>query len=531
MAIKITTHLLMKGQTMKAVVSDQEITKPPGTDRARRLFVLNTLSSATAATAVATLAACGGSEGGDGGAVSRLSSSLPASSPQIPSAAPSAGAQTFSLAYQDPPVANPLKGFVPYGGDNSSFPHSMQWFYIALKDIQTDYEKFDWTNLEARLSSIADRGYQAAFRVYLDYPQSAYGVPAFLSHVPKQLYTDHGNGTGNPNNTSYSPDYTHVDLRRAIVNFIKAFGEKYDKDPRIGFITAGLLGFWGEWHTYTGSGPSVASIPETLMGDVLDAYKLAFPSKMILARGPVDSIRQKMQDYTRLGFHDDSFALSTIDTTDWHFWPRMQRNGLDQIWKTRPMGGEVFPGLQGCIFNDASPCTKQKNQNFDEAVKTTHASWLMSYGAFMNISAAERQRTVAASQLLGYTLHVSKATLAPTRVGQGLRGTVSIENRGVAPFYYPWTVELAAVDSAGKITKWAMVWDLRTVLPGEPKVWAFDFSSHGLPAGSYTLVMGVANPMTTAHAKTKGLALKFANATQDKRVSGWLSLGGFAVAA
>ena len=25
---------------------------------------------------------------------------------------------------------------------------------------------------------------------------------------------------------------------------------RYDGDPRIGFVQLGLLGFWGEWHTY-----------------------------------------------------------------------------------------------------------------------------------------------------------------------------------------------------------------------------------------------------------------------------------------
>jgi len=36
----------------------------------------------------------------------------------------------------------------------------------------------------------------------------------------------------------------------ALENFIEAFGKRYDGDPRIGFIEVGLIGFWGELHTW-----------------------------------------------------------------------------------------------------------------------------------------------------------------------------------------------------------------------------------------------------------------------------------------
>lgn len=50
-----------------------------------------------------------------------------------------------------------------------------------------------------------------------------------------------------------TPDYEDKNLRRSIKSLVAALGKKYDGDPRIGFITAGLLGTWGEWHTYPNS--------------------------------------------------------------------------------------------------------------------------------------------------------------------------------------------------------------------------------------------------------------------------------------
>lgn len=132
-------------------------------------------------------------------------------------------------------------------------------------------------------------------------------MPAFLSHVPYHAYIDHGNGT---HSTSYSPDYAHADLRTALRNFIAALGARYDGDPRIGFITVGLLGFWGEWHTWPHE-DWMASV--TVMNEVLDAYGTAFDETRLLVREPKDGTGMGQR---RLGFHDDSFAYSTGNPPD-----------------------------------------------------------------------------------------------------------------------------------------------------------------------------------------------------------------------
>ena len=85
------------------------------------------------------------------------------------------------------------------------------------------------------------------FRVYLDYPGKTTGIPQdpLDAGLATHSYTDYGN-----DGRSVSPDYENPLLRQALTNFIAALGARYDGDPRIGFITVGLLGFWGEWHTY-----------------------------------------------------------------------------------------------------------------------------------------------------------------------------------------------------------------------------------------------------------------------------------------
>jgi hypothetical protein len=415
----------------------------------------------------------------------------------------------FSLGQGPAPADNPLKGFMPYSG-SFTFPHSMEWFYIPMKDIQTDYTAFDWTRLDARLQAIAGRGHQAVFRIYLDYPNQPYGVPDFLAHVPKNAYTDAGNGR---NATSYSPDYSNADLRRALGALIAALGARYDGDPRIGFIQVGLLGFWGEWHTFPNT--SWMASPE-VMTEVLDAYQAAFTHTLLMMREPKSGVDC---DRPGLGFHDDSFAYTTIGTTSWHFWPRITAAGLDASWQDRPIGGEVRPEVQSCMWDDV-PCTPA-GQDFEACVDTTHASMMLNSGAF-SLTGTARDRAIVGAQRLGYALYVPSCQVTPSPLTSGgsLQVTVSIRNVGVAPFYYPWTVELGALSAAGALQTWTTSWDLRGVPSGGATVqWTHVVPRHGLQAGSYTLLMRVVNPLGT------GKAFRFANQSQDQHRAGWLSLG------
>jgi Domain of unknown function (DUF4832) len=397
---------------------------------------------------------------------------------------------------------------MPYAG-NHAFPHSLEWFYIPLSALQTDYDSFSWAELDQQLDAISARGHQAAFRVYLDYPGKASGMPNFLSQVARRSYSEDGGGS--------SPDYSNPDLQRALLSFIGALGARYDGDPRVGFITAGLIGFWGEWHTYPHNDWMAST---TFLNQVLDTYERAFPRTMILAREPKTGVNM---DRARLGFHDDSFAFSTLGTTSWHFKPLLQEAGLNDAWRTRTIGGELRPEVQPCVWN--KPSCVPSGQDFSLSVSATHASWILNDYIFTNsINSEQWVRAISGARSLGYTLHVPTATVG-ARQGGPLRGNVTVENRGVAPFYYPWTVRVGVLDGQGKLHMWPMNWDLRKVLPDAPQTWNFDIAGHGLPAGSYTLLVGVLNPLAG------GRPLRFANNSQDENIDGWLSLGQFNVRA
>jgi hypothetical protein len=432
-------------------------------------------------------------------------------------------AQARQLEYAPTPADNPLKGLVPYAGQRKdAFPHSMEFDYVAYSALVKGYDTFDWQPLEKLLNASAQRGKQAIFRIYLEYPKKKNIIPEFLIKdglkVHKYLNT---NTQPFPPADVETPDYENANLRRSLKNFIAAFGKKYDGDPRIAYITAGLLGTWGEWHTYP---RSELFASKTVQQEVLDAYEAAFTQTPILLRYPRGtSDRNDASNAERkFGYHDDSFAWATLHTgkkaDDWFYMTALQKAGALDKWKTQPIGGEIRPEAWGKVF-DANPGVKEI-QNFDQCVNETHVSWLMDTGMFQGKPSAERvKRATEAIGRMGYDFQVTTA-----KIDHPEPGKVSVEwetiNRGVAPMYHRWELELGLIaDGKVHLTR-VQKGRLTKLLPGDPaRNFKDTFSVKELKPGKYQVALRMPNPMPT------GKPVRFANKTQDEHLPGWITLG------
>jgi hypothetical protein len=418
----------------------------------------------------------------------------------------------YSLRYQPAPPDNPLKGFMPYAGSYSSFPYSMEYGYVPLRALMTGPANFDWTEIERLLNSSAQRGHQAVLRVYLDYPGKPTGLPQYLfdAGLATHPYDDFVNG-----GISLSPDYENPQLRSALTNFIAAFGARYDGDPRLGFIEVGLLGFWGEWHTYPHA-EWFASL--TVQGEVLAAYEKSFAVTRLLVRRPIGPTPASW----RIGYHDDSFAYETLDPPDWTFLGQLKAAGETNQWLTQPIGGEIRPEIQHCMWDTNNPNCVPPGQGYLACVEQTHASWMLNQGAFSpGLMEPEKTVALAGARRLGYEFYVSGATVTAGNPTEPLYIRLQIRNTGVAPFYYNWPVQLRLLDSHRvTVCTWATAWKLSTLLPSETNTtWSYAVGHPGLAPGSYTLMLDVKNPLTN------GVPLRFVNETQDADEPGWLTVG------
>lgn len=436
-----------------------------------------------------------------------------------------------TLAYAPAPVNNPLKGLVPYSGNHpNGFPHSMEFNYLAVSDVVVGPGQYEWRPLEKLLNEIAGRGHQAIVRFYLEYPALKGGIPSFLLRTGLKTTEWRDPNANSPSPIPIqTPDYENPDLRRTLQAFIAALGKRYDGDARIGFLTAGLLGLWGEWHDYPRSELFASA---RVQAEVMDAYERAFRKTPVLLRYPRNASDRAYaaNDARPFGYHDDSFAWATLSTgkkgDEWYFLPAMQAAGAGALakWKTQPIGGEIRPEAWGKVF-DASP-GDARIQNFRRCVEETHVTWLMDSGMFGKEATPERKtRAEEEVRRMGYEFHVSSVLVAST-IGGRHEVRLTVMNRGVAPFYYEWPARWGLLTANGDFAK---------ILPsgnrtsGEKstlthttrevgRLWNEMLDLRGIKPGRYKLLVQVPNPLPN------GLPVRFANQTQDADKDGWLTL-------
>ncbi len=428
-------------------------------------------------------------------------------------------AQTWdNLAFNNTSLrldTNPIRGLIPGFPGIRNFPYSMEFFYVSLRNTMNNLNSFNWTELETKLEVVANKGNTAVVRFYLDYPGSPIAVPQFLINagVTMNNYTVYGNDS----TKSKSPDYNNPLTMNALTNFIDSFGAKYNGDPRISIVQGGLVGFWGEWHNYPLS--TQLGMSEGNKKIIFERYISAFPNTQINIRTPQDSV--PTSSALQVGYHDDSFMESTLGPLGWHFWPKIINAGVSTVWQNHPIGGEIFPNLQSTIWN-AIP--NPLGQDFQTCVNTTHATYMLNHGIFDDaIGSTTYNNALSQNRRFGYQFYVNGVKLIAFQNGQ-INIDVRIENRGVAPFYYNWSVEFALLKSNVLTSIGTTNWNIHTIQPMDTIIKNFT-TNQILQPGTYKLLMRFVNPLTVLKPIAKQLS--FSNLEQDADRYGWLSLKTF----
>ncbi|WP_435021493.1 DUF4832 domain-containing protein [Tundrisphaera sp. TA3] len=378
------------------------------------------------------------------------------------------------------PLDNPLKGWCPYADAGPiRQPYSMVFLYAPWKDLEPEEGRYAFDRWERRSwSAPRAAGKHVVLRVYIDYPSRPSGLPGWLKEKGVKLtpYADHGGGL--------SPDYDDPRMVAAMERLIEAMGRRYDGDPRVAFIQLGLLGFWGEWHTWP-KGKLYAS--KETERRVIDAYRRAFPHKILMAR----YARDAAGDQPWLGFHDDMFPDDTDNGHDWSFLAGLRKSGRMDNWQRAAIGGEMEP-------HRAKKWLGEGYEHTVEMVERSHFTWVGPYAPALDASRSPEflGRSEALVRRMGYQFRLDEvrhpATVAP---GGSLTVAIRGENQGVAPFYYPWPVELALINAAGKVAgRWPLRCDVRSWRPGPFQVdGGVEANS---PPGRYRLALGIIDPWT-----------------------------------
>ncbi len=412
---------------------------------------------------------------------------------------------------------NPVRGLIPGFDGTRNFPYSMEFIYIPLRNTMNNLNSFNWKEFETKLEKVANKGNTAIPRFYLDYPGSPIATPQFLidAGVTMNDYSVYGNDPGE----SKSPDYNNPLTMNALLNFIENFGATYDGDPRISIVQAGLVGFWGEWHTYPLT--TELGMTEDNKRIIFEKFIEEFLNTQLNFRQPQDNVSKNVE--LQAGYHDDSFLQSTLGPQGWHFWPRISSSGVNTIWQNHPIGGEIFPDLQSTVWQTIPNAI---GQDFETCVNTTHATYLLNHGVFDDaIGSTTYNNALLQNNKLGYKFYVNGVKLNEYQNGI-INFDVRIENKGVAPFYYNWQVELALFKDNILTSLGTTNWNINTIQPNDIVIKNFT-TNQILQLGTYTILMRFVNPLTALKPNAK--QLRFANNEQDNHQNGWLSLKTFQI--
>ena len=371
------------------------------------------------------------------------------------------------------PVANPLKGYAPYVQENGlrNVPTTMTFYETSWRELEPRQGEFRLAEWEAKtFKSAAVKDKRTVLRVWMDYPNQPVGAPQWLvdAGVRMNPYDDKEVGKG------LSPDYADPRLRAALARLIAAMGARWNRDPQVAYVQLGLLGHWGEWHTW----PREALFaPPAVQKEVVDALRAAFPDKHLMGRTASGYLAQPW-----MGYHDDMIPDDTTGPEAWKFLPNLKAAGRDENWKVAPTGGEMVPGAAKRYLGPDWALMLR-------TVREAHLSWIGPYGPTMVDSddPTFQARAAELSQKLGYEFRLTRAKVAG--------GMVRLDgvNQGVAPFYYRWPARFALLDRKGSVVATSDApTDVRSWLPGP-----FTVTAH-LPKapqpGTYRLAFGLIDP-------------------------------------
>lgn len=422
-------------------------------------------------------------QGGDGGADAVSDAS--GGSAGAGDAAP----VTVRLAESDEAFRNPMKGFRPtrYIGDPDFKDHEYastfkQYIpYSALESSATDtVQKIkDWS--DANWGTLRARNLKVIPRVVIVYP----GTGEYWGDLPHD---------GTPN------QWTTPALKARLVAFVAKLGRAWDGDPRIAAVEMGLWGKWGEHNISPDTVAGSDRIPADFQTALGDAFVAAFRTTKVMVRYPT-TFRSYLRSF---GFYWDSFALPDDDNAGGGMGILYLDVGAKQM-----ISGEVAydwgdQSKLGGSPNGTLSSTTNTDYVISEITKlrTSSLGWIAEYtpdGGAISANAARMQKAFG----YRYVINDAKFT-ASVAPGGTLDVELTVANKGCAPFYYGWPIEVSLLDASRK-----PVW--RAQVPGgdisqlNGSALKGSFKLTGVPNGTYTLAAAVLDSGSNAP------SLRFAN--------------------
>ena len=393
---------------------------------------------------------------------------------------------------------NPYMGWVPwaYGGPYEQ-PHKLVYAGITWRELEPQKGLYDFTSFEKKnkFDYWRSQGVKINLRIILDYPQKNAHID-----IPDWLYNEiKGDGTHYSVDwgKGFSPNYSNTKLIVYHKQLISTLANRYNNDPIVANIQLGSLGHWGEWHTKKDSSISIPFPTIAVTDQYVQHYIDGFTNKILAMRRPFKIARDN-----RLGLFNDSFGnlrqtydyfLDFINNGYTDYLTGENHPPMPDFWKYAPSGGE-FANAPGLVHFEEDRIASTLQQ-----IKDSHTSWLGPSCPGTQPSGTQHQANFdKVLKTMGYRFVLKSVSHAGNAAaGDSIPVTMEWNNKGVAPFYYNWPLELSLSDSNGSIVaKMQCSSDIRKWLPGPVSI----TENFNIPAnianGVYTLCIAIIDPDT-----------------------------------
>ena len=404
----------------------------------------------------------------------------------------------------DDGVVGPMRGLYVWlgqrGAPTTPIPND-HYARFMWSDLESTRGHYNFARIDAELQRLPPGG-SFSFRVmalnsFYD-RNGGVGIPTYVvSACPKGFDVPIASLIGRGPTKVHVPDWNCPVFLERVIALLTALGERYDRNPRIGYVDIGIYGNWGEWHLTgippgidpytrpdidtTGAVPGTAATREA----IVDAHVRAFPHTQLLMMtdDKVSLVHaMKLATAVPIGLRRDSFGSDHFDRNLLAgIVDGAERRLVEERWKTAPFVVECMAGIAN---RDPTWSTMQ------EQVARWHLSAIGNggfgpggSGDWVATSPAQKEAFLSAARTSGYHLAITDARKTGTTDRDHVAVAVTWVNEGVAPTYLPWLVEYRLCGSAGCGEQTSGGLKLASVLPRKAGAAAIDRVTLRLPPG------------------------------------------------
>ncbi|MFK7859274.1 MAG: DUF4832 domain-containing protein [Granulosicoccus sp.] len=393
--------------------------------------------------------------------------------------------QITNHTYQknDGPFKNPLKGWNSGWDGGNDYPESSVGFqYIPWKDFEPSDGNFSRAGVEDRIDNDGSKNRHLILRLYCDW----HGQDR-ESDCPGWMYTTAGVARLQGSNGRYITDFNDPNYIAQAREAIQAFADEYDDDPRIYAVQMGVIGYWGEWHSWGSDfGGDSYDITDATKTSILNAYQSSFDNAGIMARYPW---REPTKSAIGIGFHNDFFVADNGHSEE--FDESITAGGQ---WMNGPIGGEVPPRDEGDASSERAALFS--GQAGLRVLEAGHYSTMKAGSYRVEAGESNYAGYMRLHKKMGYNYQIDVARFSDTaRRSTPFVVEVVGTNIGVAPMYFDWDVQFALLDATNnlKVMEEADS-DLTTILPDALFTFSSELALGAVNPGDYKLAIRIIQP-------------------------------------